>query len=275
LLPNLLSLDAPLVAIAWLYIFTRIWKVEFFPWQGYAALYLATWAIYVAGRLLDSLTADGRSELPARHEFHQRHRKGFKIAALVAGLVALVLVVTTFPITIFHYLLLGAVFVGGFFALSLFSPREPGQVPYAKNLIAGCTFAFGTSMVAHVYLHSLEMWDLFGSREFLCFAALCTLNISAIDVWEHSAASSDVEVQAADELALTVPLTVLGAAALWFAYLDHDMYSRPFYYAILTGSALLYALNRARRRFGPHALRVLSDVALLVPLLVFLVLPSP
>ena len=44
---------------------------------------------------------------------------------------------------------------------------------------------------------------------------------------------------------------------------------RPFYYAILTGVALLYMLNRRRSQFSLDALRVLADVTLLVPVLVF------
>lgn len=48
------------------------------------------------------------------------------------------------------------------------------------------------------------------------------------------------------------------------------MSSRPFFYAILTGAALLYLLNRRRAMFSLRALRVLADAALIVPVLVFL-----
>ena len=51
---------------------------------------------------------------------------------------------------------------------------------------------------------------------------------------------------------------------------DEQMAARPFFYAILTGAALLHALNRARARFSMDGLRVLADVALLVPVLVFI-----
>ena len=52
--------------------------------------------------------------------------------------------------------------------------------------------------------------------------------------------------------------------------LDDGQSSRPFFYAVLTSSALLYILNRRRAEFPLDALRVLADVAMLVPLLVFL-----
>ena len=111
--------------------------------------------------------------------------------------------------------------------------------------------------------------DLLVSREFVCFAVLCVLNISAIDLWEHAARSADLEIKASDELALTLPLMLLGAAALLYAVFDSEQSSRPFFYAILTGAALLYVLNRKRSRFSMDSLRVLADVALLVPVLVF------
>jgi len=48
LLPNLLSLDAPLVAIAWLYVFAQTWRLGYLPWESYLVLGLAVWAIYIA-----------------------------------------------------------------------------------------------------------------------------------------------------------------------------------------------------------------------------------
>ena len=73
---------------------------------------------------------------------------------------------------------------------------------------------------------------------------------------------------------MSLPLTLLGAASLVFALLDHEMSTRPFFYAILTGAALLQILNRTRHRFQLETLRVLADVALLVPVLVFLAFPA-
>jgi hypothetical protein len=151
-----------------------------------------------------------------------------------------------------------------------FSTKGPDELPYAKNIIAGICFAYGTAMLAFAYT-SFEIRELLHSRELICFSVLCILNISAIDLWEHAYSSSDLEVKASDELALTLPLTLLGAASLVFAVKDDEPTTRPFFYAILTGAALLQILNRTRQRFSMDALRVLADVALLVPIIVFLV----
>jgi hypothetical protein len=272
LLPNLLSLDAPLVAMAWLYVFAKTWRLGYHPWEAYASLGLAVWIIYAADRLLDaSLATLPVDQLESRHRFHVEHRRFFRISLVVAFAVALTLVVTKMPMAIYKYLLMGGVLVGGFFGLSMLSSQEPREVPYSKNIMAGVTFAFGTAMTAHIYRSEFGIYDMLTSREFLCFSVLCILNISAIDLWEHAARSPDLEIKASDELSLTLPLTVLGAAALGYAVMDQEQASRPFFYAILTGAGLLYVLNRQRGRFRMDTLRVLADVVLLIPVLVFLV----
>ena len=267
----MLSLDAPLVAVVWLYIFAKTWTVQYLPWTAYIALGLIVWIIYVADRLIDaSLPEGGAGRLEARHDFHRKHQRRFRLLLKIAAATAVILVVTQLPRAIYGYSILGGVMISGFFTLSLFSSPGPNEIPHAKNIIAGLTFAYGTAMVAYVF-KNFEMSELIRSSELICFAVLCVLNISAIDLWEHSARFSDVETKAGDELALTLPLTLLGAASLYFALRDPDpLTTRPFFYAILTGAALLQILNRTRQRFSMDALRVLADVALLVPLLVFL-----
>jgi hypothetical protein len=271
LYPNLLSLDAPLVAMAWLHVFATTWRLGYHPWEAYATLGLAVWIIYVADRLLDaSLLASTGAPMEPRHRFHSRHRRFFRIGLMAAALLAVVLVATRMPMTIYKHLLLGGVMVAGFFGLSMLSSQDPREVPHSKNVLAGIAFAFGTAMTAHTYRQEFGIYDMIASREFVCFAVLCILNISAIDLWEHASRAADLEVKASDELALTLPLTLLAAAALAYAVLDEQQSTRPFFYAILTGSGLLHVLNRMRARFSLDALRVLADVALLVPVLVFL-----
>lgn len=271
LYPNLLSLDAPLVAVAWLYLFAKTWRVDYHPWEAYVSLGLAVWIIYVVDRLLDaSIHSGSTGSLEARHAFHQKHRKFFISGAGIAFVTSLYLVVRYMQSPIYYYLLIGAVLVAGFFGLSMLSSQETTEVPHTKNILGGATFAFGTALMAHHYLPAFGIYEMLVSREFLCFAVLCTLNISAIDLWEHANRAHDIEIKATAELTLTLPLTVLGAASLLYALRDSEMTTRPFFYAILTGAALLYILNRSRARFSIEALRVLADVALLLPFIVYL-----
>ncbi|HEX7260420.1 MAG TPA: hypothetical protein VF258_01270, partial [Luteolibacter sp.] len=186
----------------------------------------------------------------------------------------LVMVIGALPMRVYGLAATGGILIAGFFALSLFSTHGPQEIPHAKNVLAGVAFAYGTAMLAYVFT-SFDMMEFLRSRELICFAVLCVLNISAIDLWEHANRSADPEIKASDELALTLPLTLLGGAALVFALQDHELTTRPFFYAILTAAALLYVLNRIRSRFSMDALRVLADVALLVPIVVFLAASKP
>lgn len=275
LVPNLLSLDAPLVAVAWLYMFAKTWGVNYHPEHEYVVLGLVVWVLYVADRLLDAAVHGESPRCQARHRFHRQHWRKFVAVAGIAGVSALALVLTKSPMAIFQYLLVEAFLIAGFFAMALFASPGTDEMPYAKNILAGLAFAFGTAMVAHVYLYDKRIIDLLlRSREFIAFAVLCILNISAIDLWEHASRSDDLEVKAQDEMALTLPLTLLGGAALFFALQAQEQASRPFFYAILTGAALLHVVNRTRARFSMEALRVLADVALVAPLLVFLAFPG-
>jgi hypothetical protein len=160
--------------------------------------------------------------------------------------------------------------VSGFFGLAMLASQEPREVPHAKNIFGGVAFAFGTALIAHIYRYEYDIYDMLFSREFVCFAVLCVLNISAISLWEHAARTPDIETKAGDELTLTLPLILLAAVSLGHALLDSELSTRSFFYAILTGAGLLYVLNRMRAGFPLATLRVLADIAMLLPVLVFL-----
>jgi hypothetical protein len=282
--PNVLSLDAPLVAVAWLYMFARAWQVNYLGWQAYLALGLGVWVIYVCDRLLDVRVRDeGDPTLGSRHEFHRRHRGWFLTGVALAGVTLIWFVFKRLPVELLLSYLGPAVVLVVVFFLFVLGSRRLGEIPYFRNGIAGLTFAFGTAMMAHSRVPTQGMMAMALSREMIAFALLCVLNITAIHLWEHSRQSEDPEVKAADELSLTIPLTLLAGSALVFAYFENPamfgrgiegstLPARPFFYAILISSALLQILNRTRDRFSMDALRVLADVALVVPLPLFFVL---
>lgn len=273
LLPNLLSLDAPLVAVSWLYVFSKTWCLGYLPWESYLILGLAVWSIYIADRLLDiSILGSESPNLAARHKFHQQHRKFFSLALVISSMVVIALIIYRMPMSIYGKLLPGGVLIAAFFGLSMLATQDQEEIPHAKNIIAGIAFAFGTAIFAQLYRTGFDLREMIASREFIIFATLCTLNISSIDIWEHSSRTSDSETKAGDELSLTLPLTLLAATALASALLNNNDTSRPFFYAILTATALLYTLNRKRAKFSMDALRVLADVAMVAPVLLFIAL---
>ena len=277
--PNLLSLDAPAVAIVWLLMFQKIW-VQYLSWGYHASLFLAVWGIYILDRILDvKMLAPGDPRLGPRHEFHERHAKVMAcvaVAALIGSALIAGFEISFGPLVDYGKPVLFLVVI--FFSLTIFS-KQDREIPHLRNLFAGLAFAYGTAMGAHMWSWKPGMVDLVLpplnlalAPEMLAFAVLCTLNISAIHFWEHSRFSADVEEGAANDLALTVPLTVLAAACIGLAVMDAESRSRPFYYAVLISSALLYVLNRLRKNYSLDALRVMADAAMIAPLPVFLVL---
>jgi len=278
--PNLLSLDAPIVAVVWLAMFARTW-LGYLEWHNYLALGLAVWVIYVVDRLLDVklLHADD-PRLGERHGFVKEHQKKLGWMALAAALGCVFMAFFVLPAKLIGfpmeigYLLPAAVMTFVFFSLNLASAGNH-EIPHLRNLIAGLTFSYGTAMLAHLNIGTESIFHLLLSREMLCFGLLCAANISAIHFWEHSRQSRDQDYQAAHELALTLPLAVLGAACIAFAGFDEETTRRPLYYAVLISTALLFVLNRQRERFSMDALRVLADAALVAPLPVFWLLSSP
>ena len=221
----------------------RTWRVNYHPWEAYVALGLFVWAIRITGKLLSAAMAG------AEEDFNLKHKKTLRNVALAAGVSSAILTVRNFPLSGYNYFLIGAVLVIGYFALSLFSSADEDEPVYAKHLMGGGAFAYGTALMAHAYLPSLGIHEMILSREFICFAVLCLLASSATDLWTQSGKVEDRETKAAHELALSLPLTILGAAALVFAVQNDSMSTRPFFYGILTGAALLQILNRMRGRF--------------------------
>lgn len=270
LYPSLLSLEAPLVALAWLHVFAKVWRVDYLPWTAYAVLAMMVWVIQVIERLNDATQREAAGAAMAeRHVFHRKYRRGFLVGVALALAGILALVVVSLPVSIFNYLTLGGVVVVGFFVLSRLGNRQTQEIEYLKNILAGMAFAYGTTLVAHVFLPAIGIQELIRSREFLTFMVLCIVHLCAIDFWEKNPRDPDAEDSEGGELLITLPVFVLATAALGFAIASHQQSVRPFYYAILTGAALIHVINRNRRKFNGGQLRALADLAMLVSALVF------
>jgi hypothetical protein len=257
----LLGLDAPLIAMSWLFIFAKTWRVNYHPWQAYVALGLMVWALGIAAKLLRSaLIADPKDPLHAM-------RGRLVPSAVGAGILSLALILWGFPMSVYVRLLLLAILIIAYFALANFSPAPEGQISYPKHLLAGVAYAFGISMMAHVYLPNLSIHDLVFSREWICFALLSTIASAAVEHW--ALIKKNQESGYPDEWQISLPLTLLGAFALVFAVQAESQTARPFFYCILTGAALLQVLNRTFQRFHICDIKILTSACFLVPGLIF------
>jgi hypothetical protein len=260
---NLLGLDAPLVAVLWLLLFAKSWRVDYHPLHVYIVLAMVAWTVRIVAKLLQSAIAGDTKS------FQAIHRKCLSRVALIAGIIACGTVIVYFPLAVYNYILVGSIFVIGYFSVTLFTSSTEGEIPYARHLLAGTAFSFGVTLMAHTYLPALGIKDLLISSEFICFTVLCMIASSAVDQWARSTREQKSESRLMEELTISLPLTLLGAAALVFAVQSDSMMLRPFYYAILTGSALLQILNRLRSRFTIDQQKALVNLSLLMPGLVF------
>jgi len=280
--PGLLSLEAPLVAVSWLYMFAYAWQVNYLPWPAYAALGISVWLVYVVDRLMESrLREPGDPSLGPRHGFHRRNRRFFLSVAAMAAVWLVVLQLWFLPMELLtSYSIPALLFVVGFFILAYLSAQSR-EVPFMRNLVAGLAFGYGTAAMAHIFVWTEGVFSLLGSREMLGFAVLCAVNITAIHIWERERTAASEEERASMEMGLTLPLVIVAVSALAFAYMDNphlfaehegDLPARPFFLAILISAGLILLLHRNRQRFGMEALRSLADLAMIVPLPLFLVI---
>lgn len=299
LLPNLLSLDAPLVGLAWMWMLARALRVEYIQFHVWFILPLAIWCIYVLDRLIDSWVHPGRRDCSPRHVFHWRWRWLLLAASLMGVGVCLYHGMFVLSRATFSAGLVAALLSGVYFILAFF---QSGRVHYAKNFMAGMIFAMGVGIpvnaanatllvtdmndVVYAFFHmgvGDALWNVgkmtvstivvifYECREVWVFGLLCMMNITAIDLWEQANASMDEELAFHHEQTLTLGLIILAGGSLVFAVMYADQYSKPFFYAVMVAAAVLQAVNHYRDRFSINSLRVLADAALLVPVPIFLV----
>src|SRR5665213_2425999 len=167
--PNLLSLDAPIVAVLWQILFARCFQV---PVDGLAALLLllTVWLIYSADRTLDAWKGDCHSP---RHEFYRRWwRQLFPLWMSVLGLTGwLAAEHLSSGLFLRGVILLAA--IGVYFALV-----HSGILRGPKEAAVGVLFALGAS---------LEAWSKVASpadvATILLFSGLCWMNCIAIQRW--------------------------------------------------------------------------------------------
>lgn len=297
---NILSLDAPLVAVAWVWMLKKALYVYYLQIEAIWVLFGVVWCIYVLDRLLDVWT--GKRKKTDSH----RHAITWKLRFFLLPLILFVFSYCCYyslhylPSTFASAGLVGMLFVGIYYLCLFLQKRE---IPFLKNIIAGMIFAYGTAIPVRLYVAPLEvktvkdvyyplldfaqrglgqgLFDsafnlvsmvvthsasLFFCMETAFFGILCALNITAIDLWESARKSDDPEVKATHEITLSMGIMALVSLALLWVFMGADDYSKPYFYSIMVACSILHLINRTRRYFTLDAQRVLADVALVLPI---------
>jgi hypothetical protein len=242
--PNLLSLDAPLVALAWQILFGLCFHSGL-RWVPAVLLALAVWVIYAADHMLDAWR--GAAHEP-RHEFYRRHWHVMLPVwcAAVAG-AAILAFARLDPGLIRRGIALSVAVIVYLAIVHLASMRLRRLWP--KEAAVAVLFALGSSLAAWPQVRSAA--DV---ATIVLFTCLCWINCRAIDSWER----------AERRPAWPVGALALGVAAAALLLLPPH---RPILCCAETASALAFIyLDRSRMRLSANALRVLADVALLSPL---------
>lgn len=258
--PNLLSLDAPLVALAWYWMFAKAWGIVNLPASLAVTLALCVWAVYALDRIIDSRRSRPRAALERRHFFHRKHRWVFVVAIVLAVSWSIWALLYYIALTVLLYGFFVIFLVTCYFLVTLFQ-RSDQHTGLLKNSIAGLTFAYGVAAGVHAYSPVLAFQQMIFSWEVLLFGGLCIINMTAIDFWELD--GEDAE----DATALIGTATLLLAGVSMFLSTRGDAFNKPFFYSVMIGFAGIYLLNKYRSQLDQEARRLWVDLALLAPVL--------
>jgi len=259
---NILSLDAPTVAVIWAAVFARAAGITV-RLSDEITLGLAVGIIYIADRLLDGWRSAAHAALQERHLFCARHRTAL-LGVLVPASSA-IFWISTHEMTAREAqagLILAAIvaaYIVGIHAVRGFPAR---LLP--KELSVGILFAAGTTLPlwAQSATISPSAWP-----PMILFALLCALNCLSIQYWENVRSIETTRQTARVRGAwkgnhIFWLSAALGIAALTILPVDRSQsFAKPIT-AISVAAFLLLFLHLFRNRFSRPALRVLADAVL-------------
>ncbi len=258
---NVLNLDAPLITVAWQWLFARTAGYGLHPAEV-GALFLAVWVIYAGDRVLDGFRLSVGPTTAARHRFSQRHAGVLVVGIGVACLVEAWLALAFLPGRVLAAGAgLGALVVGYFFWNQLAGSRFGRG--WLKEVVVSLVFAGGAALVPLVNAFSWEVaWETVG------FAVVCFANCLLIARLERerdlARGETSIAVRfregARPSLVVAGGLAVAVAAAMGVAGVSATGLS------LLGSAGLIAAAPWVERRLGADGTCGWADLALLTPL---------
>ncbi len=267
--PTVLSLDAPLVVLAWQPALACTVGVSL-GWYHEFILGAGVWLAYAADRWIEGWRLDPAQVQTQRHWFYQRAR--WPIAGLWVVVLAGAIAVSCFRLTraelIAGFILLGPV---GLYLLShqLVHREHPWRAPKelcVALLLAGGVACFPAAQRPGSAISLLVPLALFG---LLCFA-----NCLLISHWEnevdrvHGQTSLARQFPGGRPLARALPWTIAVLAAAVLVLGPGRL--RPVAACSIASGILLGVLDLAHFRIGRQMSRALADITLMTPFVLFL-----
>ena len=268
---NSLSLDAPLVAITWLWFFSHIYNCYIIP-AHYYILFSVTWLAYSGDRLLDTLRTPGSIRNTPRHRFTSQH---------FVPLLGLWLLTATFSVCFLLMALNSTELKWGFCLLSLlalyfvscFCFPHLARSFLPREFLVGMFFSIATHFFIVV---QQPAWAPYQFWTGFSFFAICTLNCLAISRWEFTSDLDAREVTFFTSnperlkqfhhilIVFLILQSVISILMMW------NQQVPVFELSLLLSTLLLIGLDRGNvsSRLKP----VLADLALLTPWLILSIL---
>jgi hypothetical protein len=254
--PNLLSLDAPAIAVAWALLFARA-RGTFLSAATIGALALAVWLIYLGDRVLDGWRVHDSEVLRERHIFCAKHRAILLATAAVALLAAVWLACNALKVREAKAGLVICACVG-IYMICVHAGGETIERILPKEILVGLIFAAGTALPiwseGGFPRRALLSWALFG--------LLCALNCLAIECWENRGSLASPILDWVDRRIAWIAVALASVAEVAHFSLGT---SGIIAGTIAAAAGLILVLDRLRGALPTGALRVLVDAALVVP----------
>lgn len=262
---NLVCLDAPIVAVAWLWLFARTFQAPIHPGNA-VALFLTAWLIYLADRLADASSLKAESPRSLRQNFCLRHREIWISALLLIGGFDLYVIWRSIDAGTFFA---GAVV--GVLALIYLALNYPRGLIWrslpAKEISIGLLFTAGTLVAL------LPSAPPLGAPFLACglaYACLCSLNCISIARWERHLDRAQGKVSVATlhpGFARRAGTICAGLALVSFGIAIIQRPAAPVFGCVGVSALLLALLDIVAGRLGNDQRTAMADLVLLTPVI--------
>lgn len=263
--PNLIGLDAPVVAVCWQWMFAHSFGINL-PTVIYYILALSVWCIYLADRMIDVLRANVTDQSTSRHRFTKQYFGKLIAVIVTASVINLILIINHVPLKLWVY--------GGFTAgliavyyLIRFTKINQHITLIPREILCGFLFSIGCAIAPLTFAPN-ETHFLPYSIAILIFGALCSMNCILISIWENQAdlASNDPSAFTAHSRLIPHIASSISALAIISALLSF-LFVWKFFIAISLAALCFKIALYYQDRLQSITLRVLADASLLTPLL--------
>jgi hypothetical protein len=261
---TVLSLDAPLVAVAWQAAFARAMQVQL---QGHHSFILgaSVWLAYAADRWIEGWRLEPETVLTQRHWFFQKWRRPVAVAwAVVLGIALTLSVALLTQRELKFGVLLLAPVLAYLLSHQLLHRRHRWRAP--KEICVALLFAAGVSCFPLAQRDGIPDGTV---PPLVVFSVLCFANCALISHWEHEVDRSHGQTSLALQFPQGRPLLralpwIIAAAGAAGAIAGPRATAGLMGCAAASG-ALLGGVDRVHGQLGRQLSRALADVALLTP----------